>query len=576
MVWTQETAQGHEAAKCRPMVAGLLNGIGLDLGCGEEKIVSNAIGIDIQKPADIILDLSKPRALAIFADASMDFVFSSHLLEHMVDVDGTLEEWWRVIKPGGVLVLYCPDPDYYPRVGQYGSNPDHEHDFYWQEIWEIIEQFGNAELVHASTHNEDDQYSWLLVVKKTDAIIQDRSTIFRLAETLPDTGIDPSKIFTMPLTTQGLSKLGDRVAVVVRYGAIGDMVWTTPVLRKLKADGYKVMLVCRPDSAKVLAYCPWIDYFWMQQPGQIERTKLVDYFDRLAKQVKPPHRFINLTGSVEGRLLIPEGSQDDKLDHLTRHTRCNINYVEATIEAAGFDPKEIDISCQLHLSPAEERLLAMLLAPLEDKFVILWSLSGSAFHKAWPFVEYVCGDLYRNKPDTVRVITVGDAACQIFEPSLPNVLRKAGTLDLRLSLGLAKYADLVVGPETGILNAAAAFGTPIVIMLSHSSIENICKHWTNYTALEPEDCACHPCHRLIFNNSCPKGPLGLAPKCCEGIGPERVYDAIMEWYRKWHTHQAPYDARKKPGWKAFGPSQAVIQIPKGLVKKKVKRRAYAR
>lgn len=43
-----------------------------------------------------------------FADASMDYVFSSHCLEHLVDWQGALKLWLTKIKPGGVLFLYLP------------------------------------------------------------------------------------------------------------------------------------------------------------------------------------------------------------------------------------------------------------------------------------------------------------------------------------------------------------------------------------------------------------------------------------------------------------------------------------
>lgn len=43
-------------------------------------------------------------------DASQDFVFSSHVLEHLEKPEQALAEWWRVLKKGGVLFLYLPHP----------------------------------------------------------------------------------------------------------------------------------------------------------------------------------------------------------------------------------------------------------------------------------------------------------------------------------------------------------------------------------------------------------------------------------------------------------------------------------
>ena len=43
-------------------------------------------------------------------DSSLDFVFSSHTLEHLEKWQEALKEWHRVLKPNGILFLYLPHP----------------------------------------------------------------------------------------------------------------------------------------------------------------------------------------------------------------------------------------------------------------------------------------------------------------------------------------------------------------------------------------------------------------------------------------------------------------------------------
>jgi SAM-dependent methyltransferase len=43
------------------------------------------------------------------ASASADVMIMSELIEHLVDPDSVLEEAWRVLKPGGVLLLSTPN-----------------------------------------------------------------------------------------------------------------------------------------------------------------------------------------------------------------------------------------------------------------------------------------------------------------------------------------------------------------------------------------------------------------------------------------------------------------------------------
>ena len=57
---------------------------------------------------DIVADA---QALPI-PDGGLDFVIASHVLEHMPFPLAALCEWYRVLAPGGVLVLKIPDKRY--------------------------------------------------------------------------------------------------------------------------------------------------------------------------------------------------------------------------------------------------------------------------------------------------------------------------------------------------------------------------------------------------------------------------------------------------------------------------------
>ncbi len=43
-----------------------------------------------------------------FKNNSLNYILSSHVIEHIYDVIGTLKEWWRVIKVGGYLFNVVP------------------------------------------------------------------------------------------------------------------------------------------------------------------------------------------------------------------------------------------------------------------------------------------------------------------------------------------------------------------------------------------------------------------------------------------------------------------------------------
>jgi ADP-heptose:LPS heptosyltransferase len=107
----------------------------------------------------------------------------------------------------------------------------------------------------------------------------------------------------------------------------------------------------------------------------------------------------------------------------------------------------------------------------------------------------------------------------------------AGKWTIRQSLAYAQVADVICGPETGPLNAVAMENVPKVIYLSHSSADNLTKHWKNTITLEPDHAVakCAPCHRLHHTwQYCFKDEKTGAAVCASSIKPERVFKAIAE------------------------------------------------
>ncbi len=98
-------------------------GQGLDIGYGGDLVCENAKGWDIEDGDAMCLEG--------LADNSFDFVYSSHTLEHIVDPAIALKNWWRVLKPGGTLILYIPHRDLYEKKKDLPSlwNLDHKHFF---------------------------------------------------------------------------------------------------------------------------------------------------------------------------------------------------------------------------------------------------------------------------------------------------------------------------------------------------------------------------------------------------------------------------------------------------------------
>jgi SAM-dependent methyltransferase len=94
----------------------------LDVGCGINKY-PGSIGID-RNPAcaaDVICDLD--RFPYPFADGAFDSLRAIHVIEHLTDVIRTMEEFHRLVKPGGRVRIETP---HYTDYSSF-CDPTHKH-----------------------------------------------------------------------------------------------------------------------------------------------------------------------------------------------------------------------------------------------------------------------------------------------------------------------------------------------------------------------------------------------------------------------------------------------------------------
>lgn len=108
-------------------------GRGIDIGCGpdplgHQKIYGAWPAMTTVDQWDI--EEGDAQVMEGVPSDTYDFVYSSHTLEHVLDPVATLARWWKILKPGGYLVLVVPDEDMYERgVWPPHFNTDHKHTF---------------------------------------------------------------------------------------------------------------------------------------------------------------------------------------------------------------------------------------------------------------------------------------------------------------------------------------------------------------------------------------------------------------------------------------------------------------
>lgn len=103
----------------------LENGNWLDFGCADGGYTaglvsagaSSVTGVDVQPDRidaarkahpGIVFHLCDGERL-LFSDCSFDGVFMNEVFEHVADEESTLEELYRILKPGGILIVISPN-----------------------------------------------------------------------------------------------------------------------------------------------------------------------------------------------------------------------------------------------------------------------------------------------------------------------------------------------------------------------------------------------------------------------------------------------------------------------------------
>jgi ADP-heptose:LPS heptosyltransferase len=507
MVWNISAPYKPESQKIVWHVAPYLRGRGLDVGAGDFKVLPHAISVDnmnhsqfgFQVKPDI---LSEADDLAVFADQSMDFVYSSHTLEHIQDTGKALREWFRLVKIGGYLVLYLPHKDYYPNIGQQGANTDHKHDFLPEDV--IGKMPSGWDLIEMEERNGDDEYSFLLVFKRLQGNKRLRGY---------------------------LAPRPAKTALVVRYGAFGDLMQSSSVWAGLKKQGYYVTLHTADPGAKVISEDPNLDKIVVFDKDQVPNANLVDFWGYWKTRVD---KFVNLSESVEGTFLAMPGRTAHGWAPLMRHKRMNENYVAFQHEMAGVphDPQIKFYPTQVERDWAAQTRKKMGRGP-----IVVWSLAGSSVHKTWAGLDAILASIMVSFPEAV-VVLVGGPECAILEAGWenePRIIKTSGKWSIRQSLSFLEHADLVIGPETGVLNAAANMSMPKVVFLSHSTHENLTRDWRNVFPLSSVGTVCPgrgndeapACHQLHYGFAyCKRDETTGTAQCQADIPGELVWETI--------------------------------------------------
>lgn len=511
---TLRVIRTNESSKIAAVAAPYLQGdTVLDIGCGPHKVWPSVIGIETRTaPMYDTVDLRCDAAnLQMFAE--VDAIFSSYFLDRLQDkheVRSVLGVWAQKIRIDGHLVLYVPNSSV---VQPQQLDAEHRVQFYEGDIPEIMSdvaaQTNTAwSMLECEARNDYGEHSLFYVFKRVlgSGVLKDNRWQNRVA--------------------------GKKTALVIRYGAIGDIVQTLPVIDALHKEGYHVSVNCRTDSVTLLRWDERVAEILPQARDFVPNRELQYYWQALGQRYD---RVVNLSECVEGSLLaLPERVQAHYPVAVRRKLFDHVNYVERMGVIADVVVRPEAAVVRIHTSELETASQMLSAMKTDNNPVVVICMNGSAPHKVYPHNAVVIHHLLQQTNCIVVLMGAGEVSRALADAikhqlgySHDRLHDCVDILPIRRSIAVATISDCVVGPETGILNAVGMHTVPKVLLLSHSTHDNLSRDWLNVSPIHSET-ACGPCHIMHKDWSlCPRSADTMAALCASKIHPQIVVDKIL-------------------------------------------------
>lgn len=149
---------GFAAQFAIPFAKYYCHGVGYDIGCNrEEWKYPGAIPIDpVLNPNTDALSLP---------DGLVDYIFSSHCLEHLPNWVDALNHWIEHLKPNGVLFLYLPHED--QEYWNPWNNRKHIHIFNPNTITRFLKSHPQIRKQSIFASDRDLNHSFMVIAQKS-------------------------------------------------------------------------------------------------------------------------------------------------------------------------------------------------------------------------------------------------------------------------------------------------------------------------------------------------------------------------------------------------------------------------
>jgi ADP-heptose:LPS heptosyltransferase len=337
---------------------------------------------------------------------------------------------------------------------------------------------------------------------------------------------------------------------LARMGGIGDDLIITTVFPALKQKyGYLEILTKLPHGI-VFENNPYVDRIIYKDDNDFPETGAEDWQRWFVLRAKEYEAFYHMSHTCEFRAALFPGQTEFWRPASFRRKYCGMNYLEIVHDACEVPYHPIGT----YFYPTDEEVAraqqdkAEKLRRGHDGPVVAWVCAGSRIDKRHPRAGFAIARMICELDATVILFGSGEKDRLIADEIEHQVRQHNGNLDhlgicisiskeqdtwpIRRALTQIQLCDLVITPDTGPQWAVAQLPMPKIVLLSHSSAENITKYAVNTTSLAAEQSRvpCFPCHRLHSDYStCTPNFDNDGPACITDLSVEAIVQASRLW-----------------------------------------------
>lgn len=329
--------------------------------------------------------------------------------------------------------------------------------------------------------------------------------------------------------------------LLIAYRAYGDWLYTIPVLPYLFKEydiyletNYKIYNLVYNDERFVRKEMFLYEELPKDQWNKIFPTR----WNKVINELKPD-RVINLNGSLEVECILERFQDEFYWPVKKRQDKFGArNFYNSVFKRCGVPiPQDIKLDV-LYYSQKEIDIVEKWRNKHQDQFIILMPIAGSTSQKVLHMYKSWTEEILRRFPQAVVYLS-GDRRCQHLVPKdNSRIIDMCVELPIKQAYLMAKYANYVLGPETGLLVAAGMWGTHKTMLCTTSSTyQTVLYHKNDHSIQAPV--ACSPCHKAIYyDTDCDdmRGDLKtkvVYPVCTKSFDFNQILPDIEEVYKRW-------------------------------------------